>query len=303
MKLVGQNDANNIGIAITNVTGGASPFSRSQKRFSAFSRVAPILEFSLAAIVGFGAILLLYTLFAPLPTPQRLPIAVAPADDRRSVLSSPGKINPFREIATVDAAAPTELQPLAEDNLEETDLNLSLHGAWVDELGGTAIIRTPSGEQMSFRIGDDIWNGVTLDGVYLEQVTILRNGVRETLSLVNRDPANASATRGRSAETNAVPEPSSSSRPTSIDEIVSISASRGENGFQLVLNPGSNPNHFKDLGLRSGDVLVSFGGRRISANPALATSMLRELAPGATVDIVVSRDGVPVPLEIRVPGQ
>ncbi|QAY78542.1 type II secretion system protein N [Sphingosinicella sp. BN140058] len=72
-----------------------------------------------------------------------------------------------------------------------TSLNLSLHGVRQDQGSsrGSAIIATPDGVQHSFGVGEEVVHGVTLAAVGFDNITLLRNGVREQLFMDQSGPA------------------------------------------------------------------------------------------------------------------
>lgn len=250
---------------------------------------APVLELLLAAAIGFVVLLTVFALFAPLPTPERLPEAPS-----LNAVAAPveGVNNPFRIAETANAAPPEEGPDLA-----ETKLDLTLHGTWVDEGAGAAIIKTPDGEQARFSVGDEIWNGVRLDQVYRDQVVIISGGARESLRLVNRDfPA---ANRDRAAPKAASPEAGASLPGFPLgDAIRIVPQGGGVDGLELRLEPGPNSRRFAAMGLRPGDLLIAVDNRPLGPEIAQEAQRLRELAGRSAISIVVERDGVALPIEI-----
>lgn len=249
-----------------------------------FAQAAPAVEILLAAAIGLVAVLTAIALFTPLPTPDRLP-AAEPQNIAAS--AAPGHIdNPFRAVQNVGDAPAVERGP----DLAETSLNLVLHGAWVDEDGGSAIIKTPDGRQGRFAVGDEIWNGVRLDHVYRDQVVIISGGVRESLRLVNRDQIITAPAAPR--------QTASASTATSLGDAVRIVPRAAADGVKLTLEPGSDRRRFETMGLRAGDILVAVDNRRIGPEIASEIERLGGLTQRSAIAIVVERDGVPVPLEI-----
>lgn len=252
------------------------------------SRIAPAVEIGLAAAIGLVLLLIVMALFAPLPTPQRLPGA---RPEAAAAAPATGEIsNPFRPAGSSEAAAPIEEKP----DLAETKLDLTLHGTWVDENGGAAIIKTPDGRQDRFSVGDEIWSGVRLDRVYRDQVVIISGGARELLSLVNRDSAAPPSQRTvRQAPPNTAAAPA-----IALSDAVQIVPRAGPNGLRLTLEPGANTQRFAALGLRMGDILIAVDNRRIGPEIAFETQKLRELASRSSISVIVERDGVALPVEI-----
>lgn len=72
-----------------------------------------------------------------------------------------------------------------------TSLDLKLYGVREDRASGrgSAIIGTPTGQQRSFVIGEEIMPGVVLTGVAFDGVTISRAGATEQIYLDQSTPA------------------------------------------------------------------------------------------------------------------
>jgi general secretion pathway protein C len=223
----------------------------------------------------------------PVETPEPPPPPAATAQD-----ATAEPINPFRSTAL--AAAPAEAAtPVA----AETNLALQLHGTWVDEEGGSAIIQLPEGPQKAFRVGDDICCGAQLVEVYPDQVIISRAGARESLRLPNRldapTPAPPPAATPSGAQQGAAqPAPNF----TQIARIDPIDLPAGGVGYRLF--PGDNPQAFLAAGLQAGDVILAINDQPPPSDPAEIVQLLD--APGSTASLVVERDGEEVALEIRM---
>jgi len=247
------------------------------------ARAASMVELALAVMIGVVALLIALALFAPLPMADRLP---APQAAAQRAPRAGAFFNPF----DINEAGGAAVEPAPD--LAETSLNLALHGTWVDDSGGAAIIKTPDGEQARFSVGDEIWNGVRLDRVYRDQIVINSAGVRESLRLVNREASTASPRK-------APPAAAGSAGPVvSLGEVVQIAPKLGESGLAFVLEPGRNREQFAALGLRSGDKLVAVENRRIGPEIATEAERLRELASRSAISIVIERNGVALPVEI-----
>lgn len=92
-------------------------------------------------------------------------------------------------------ASPDRPASAASDEIApETALDLSLFGVrrGPDPQSGSAIIRTGNIEQRSFAVGATIVDGVTLEAVYPDRVTIRRRGIAESLYLREEARRNSS---------------------------------------------------------------------------------------------------------------
>ena len=264
-------------------------------------------EVLLALALGAAALSLVYALFAPLPVPETLP---ANAAGSAATARPPAQITetPFRT-AAIEASAP---EPEIGDDFEETRLDLKLHGVFAMEGVPTAIISTPDGQQGNFRLGEEIWNNVTLERVISPvQVVIMSSGVGETLTLINRDPREERARASSSQPQSQVSQSQAASSPApafntgmGFGDVVNISAIPGADGLRLVVKPGPNRKAFDASGLKAGDVIIAVNNRRLGADLAAEASRFASLAKAGRVELTVERDGVtaPVTLELRGSG-
>ena len=267
-----------------------------------------LVEIVLTIVIALLLARLVYELFSPLPVPETLPVVRSDVRDEAASVIANAEVNPFRLPSAALPQASGEGAVALTQDLEETTLNLVLHGVFVDGGKSTAIIRTQNGEQKTFAIGDEVSAGVFLDGAYLDQVTISRNGVRETLSLINRDVSASQAARRSAATQNAnvtsnaqvknTPATAGDTKATSLTDIVQLAPRFGPNGVEVVLNPGRRGDAFRGAGLRPGDVLISVEGKRIGTNAENTAMLLRELAGRPSVSVILERDGVQLPLKI-----
>ena len=251
------------------------------------NRLALLVEIGLVVVLGLAVGRILLTFTAPLPVaedpPPPRPAASAPADVG----------NPFRMVAVLEPEATAEIALEAAD----TTLDLALHGTWVESEGGTAIIRTPDGEQKMFSVGEAICCGATLERIYADRVTILRSGARETLRLADKEH---SAALGQAAPAAADSAPSERTAPD-LRQLVRIQPSRdlGE-GFQLQLYPAIDAALFERMGLRPGDVLVSINDRPAPTSITGLAELMETLEGATSARVIVTRSGVEATVDVSV---
>lgn len=254
------------------------------------------IELCLVLALGLVLARLVLSAVAPLSVPETLPGPAPGARDAGVEAMRSASINPFRQPENQAVAA--AIAPANDEVLEETSLDLVLHGVQVDGFGATAVIRTPDGEQRSYAINEEITDGVILDSAREDQVTIRRGGVRETLTMVNRDrkteapqpsPITAPAAAAPAAEQIEIGDWTS---------IVSVTPRPAPGGVELVLAPGAQPLRFEAAGLKAGDVLKSVNGRAIGQTPDSIAEQMQSLEGRDVVDLVVDRDGLQVPVKI-----
>lgn len=176
-----------------------------------------------------------------------------------------------------------------------TDLPLTLYGVRVNPVtgGGTAILSGADGEQMVYRIGDEVMDGVTLSAVAFDHVTISRGGSSELLYLDQSKPAPMVA-----------PVPAPGGAPDSSEPGVTaaslqqgIGLASGADG--VVLAPKGDGSGFRNAGLQDGDVLVSLNGKGV-AGPQDIANFAGQVRPGSTLSLTVRRKGRELPLKIKV---
>ncbi len=297
--------------------GAKSRKARSERR----PRGVSIAEMALAAATGLVAARLAFLVAAPLPTPDRMPESAAQPLSGDGAAAA-GPVNPFR-VAQGQPAPAAEPVVDAEEALEETALNLVLHGVRLDGDATTAIIQTADGGQEIFSLGDTVAPNVVLESARREQVTLRRNGVRESLTMINRNlreapefpPVRAAGPSGaESAETSdptatagggrAARRGGGTRRPATLDdwtELVRIDTRLQDGGsLRVVLNPGPRGAAFRAAGLRPGDVLLLINGRPLGDSPAAISRRLQSLAGAESADLVVERDGVRLPLTVSL---
>lgn len=252
-----------------------------------------IAEYGLVGGIGVVFGILFWLGLGPLPEPPAVAVASPPPAVQTAAL---GSANAFRSGSA--PPAPTAEELVNGPNLEETTLNLTLHGTWVDAAGGTAIIKTPDDKQGRFRRGETVWESVTLERVFRDQVVINRGGVLESLRLEGRDPGanpppqNASAADVAQGEVFAT-----------LGNFVSVAPeSNNVGGVNLVLEPGDDYATFLASGLRPGDILVAVDGERVGRDIGADIEYLQKVAGRNKITVNVDRGGVITPIEINLKG-
>lgn len=279
-----------------------------------FSAVPKIIEVVLIVLLGLVAARLFWLLFAPLPVADNPPPVVrATASSSQSIAKSPfGKI----------AAAPIEEEAQPLETVQETTLNLKLHGVMADDERSSAIIETDNNKQSVFFLDEEIADGVTLEAVYANQVTINRNGIIESLKLPKDfedrppvSPVQVSATQTPVNET-VLPEkvsnldgPSSDrvrnaqrpAPPKRLVDAVRFEPSRSSSGDPaMAIYSRGDKAFFEAQGLRDGDIVLLVDNKPVTN----VVEVLSRLRNKRSVNVVVERNAVPVELTIAIsPGR
>lgn len=255
-----------------------------------------ILEYALVSALGAVFGLLFWVGLGPLPDPPAVPAPPPPAAQPAVVAS----VNPFSNGAppvTLDASALVNGPDLA-----ETSLNLALHGTWIDATGGTAIIKTPDDKQGRYRQGETIWENVTLERVFRDQVVINRDGALESLRLIGRQPSQIAAE----------PAPGEAAATTGetfakLGSFISVAPETDNvGGVNLVLEPPAGDEYaytsFLASGLRPGDILVGIDGEPVGRDIGADIEYLQKVSGRNKVTVNVDRGGVVTPIEIDLKG-
>lgn len=256
-----------------------------------------IIEFAIVSAIGAVFGLLFWVGLGPLPEPPAAPAPPPPAVEPVVVTS----VNPFRNGAPPPAVDVTQL--VNGPDLAETSLDLTLHGTWIDATGGTAIIKTPDNKQGRYRQGEKVWESVTLERVFRDQVVINRDGVLESLRLIGRDPLNTSPATADNGEAAGAAEDVFAK----LGSFIAV-APEPDNvgGVNLVLEPPAGDDHahtsFLASGLRPGDILVGIDGEPIGRDIGADIEYLRKASGRNKVTVNVDRGGVVTPIEIDLRG-
>lgn len=245
--------------------------------------------------------------------------------------------NPAENLAAealAESAAEESSRDGIEDGARETRLALRLTGivASTNDGLGSAVIEAKNEEQI-YAVGDElpVSGDVTLAKVMPTQVVLNNGGTYELLKLFEDNPLSlmaASATPApdvsrtvnarREAATSQDPESDEDvtaaevarvaqdlrqqfyDDPQSLAQLVSVAAVRDNAGIRgYRVSPGRNPEQFRALGFRAGDVITAVNGLSLNdpANTVRLYQMMRE-ATDATFEI--ERDGASTSLSVSI---
>ena len=257
------------------------------------------VEFTFIVLLIVMLARIVYSFVAPVPTIESRSEATTETTPRETSqqISSPFPSND----------APANELVVAEtddfDDLAETSLDLTLKGVWPEgDGGGSAQIETTRGDEKSFAVGDEITNGVSLENVFYDRVTILRNGVREALLFENPPfvmPERQSRPQERTRATRG--GPASAAVISQVTDVVKFTPQLDNDGnVAVLLNPGRNRTAFAQLGLERGDMLIAVDGRTPPVKPLEVAGFIAELHNKPNISITVRRgdDEIAVPINL-----
>jgi type II secretion system protein C len=252
-------------------------------------KVVLVVEALLAALIGLVLAHIILP-WASLPSPSAEPPPRAVATDR-----SAESANPFK------ATAPSATQEQIET--AETNLALVLKGTWFEEDGASAIVEL-DGKQKIYHVGDAICCGAVLREIRADEVIIERAGAVESIRLPrlqNREAPNQSQDLGVAhAESGAAQLADLSLSRFSEIARVEPTGDAGHQEFRLF--PGADASAFSEAGLLPGDVLVALDDNPAPPNLSDLGVLLQQMQGKTELQVTVQRDGVDVPLTVRLIG-
>lgn len=195
--------------------------------------------------------------------------------------------NPFAPGATVVAELP---------DAPETKLNLVLKGVRASaDGGGVAMILMPNNRVNIFAPGENILDGVVLDRVYGDRVTLRKDGQVEALLMAS------GADRLAVLSTPGQPAPTAGGAQGSGSAITAASANafltnltvnpvhRGQEFVGYQVGARSDVDLLERSGLRSGDILLAVDGAPVSSTAP--GELVARLASSKTIRLRIDRDG------------
>ena len=217
----------------------------------------------------------------------------------------------FGATAMVDTAAvQAAVAPGIEREAVDTRLNLTLYGVMgsSDHKAARAII-SDDNNQALYAPGDPlpVGNNAKLAKV-LEERVILENGGRyESLWLYTDEPLPAPSRR---PSTRATPKPAvepeertarvSRSQADSLDSVIKFSIARkGGDVIGFRIRPGSNRELFKELGLKTNDIVTAVNGIELDSS-ARAMEVYETLRGATSANLGILRNNEPVSITVTV---
>jgi len=244
-------------------------------------------------------VLLLVSPVTPLGAWQPRQAIVVPIAERKAILT---RYNPFNgsNVVTAQRQGPVRV----------TALDLVLYGTRINADGaggadqGAAIVAGSDGVQRNYLVGEEVLPGVTLVGVAFDNITLERNGARESLfidqsdDITPVDPANISRPDAVPEDVDIIEGPTG---PPALVAGVSFAPRRdGDRVTGLTLAPRGDGEQFERLGFRLGDVVVEYDGQRVTSTNDIS-SLTAKARPGGRFSLLVERGANVVPIAIIVP--
>jgi len=205
--------------------------------------------------------------------------------------------------------APTAIAGPDVEDIEETDLSLTLKGtiAAARGNGSIAIIADNRNEEKVYGLRDTVAPGTTLHAVYPDRVVLNRGGTLEALKLPKEFPKNAPRARRNLTTNNRT---AGDANPRSIQNVVAQNVTKladvirptpyfvngQQQGYRVY--PGRNRRQFAALGLRPGDLIKDIDGASLT-DPQQAMEIFQSLGTAEQVSVTVERNGQPQTLVLN----
>jgi general secretion pathway protein C len=196
-------------------------------------------------------------------------------------------------------------------DVPETDLNLVLKGRTVGN-PGSAVLQTPDNQEKSYRVGEDVMNGVTLQAVRAKFIVLDVRGELQRLTFL-RD-----STTGLVAERT---EPTAVIAPATVKKIKVqnngvIGSASGVNASELLKTVKFNPYYdqgrlsgysvssskgeagLKQFGLKAGDVITQVNSTSLLSERLNLLQLAASLRDAKQIKMQIIRDGRPQTVNI-----
>ncbi len=286
-------------------------FAKSLKKTDPVSTAVKLLQAGLLLLTGWiltRAVLLLVnpeSAWTPLPQVS----SILTNESGEVVRDYDFSTDPFRLAKSEAIASAVFLDPGFD--VPETQLNLILKGRTVGN-PGSAVLQTPDNKESSYREGDEVMSGVTLQSVSSDFVVLDVRGERERLTFSREERTALGLSNQESAQSvndsmNVAVEVTG---PQLIPTVNALNASDLLNAVRLnpkfdkgqltgyVIQSTGDETLLKNYGLQSGDIVTALNGESLLQGPPDLRSLQQTLSRARQVRLDVIRDGRPQTVKI-----
>jgi general secretion pathway protein C len=243
--------------------------------------------------------------WSPLPDVATVSTASGQVDVRDYDFST----DPFRLAVSEVTETPVFLDPGFD--VPETQLNLELTGRTVGN-PGSAVLKTPDNKEGSFREGDEIMNGVTLQSVTSDFVVLDVRGELERLTFSKENQTSL----GLSVEQKVEPMADRVSVSSKTLQPQVVPAQNSFNATELLKTVRLNPNFnngqlvgyqiqprgdvaiLRNIGLEPGDMVTAVNGESLLQGRLDLQELTQTLRNARQVQLDIIRDGRPQTVKI-----
>ena len=265
----------------------------------------------LLAVLGYLLFRIVMTFTNPESAWQQPAMGTASAS-ATSVNSNPSfnfASDPFNR----SAAEATEIMVAIGEGAPETTLDLKLTGLITGE-NGNANLRTPDNKEASYRVGDEIISGVTLQAINKDYIVISVDGQIQRLTFIRSEDSalapktanvqtamQSAITRSVRSSAQPVPQPASSNSPAAVTAKKDASTLFQDISLRRVVRKGQvkgygiRPNRpgvdLSEYGFEEYDIVTRIGSTDITQGRPDFLALLAEAQSQGGVDLVVLRNG------------
>lgn len=182
-------------------------------------------------------------------------------------------------------ASPNRPAAITDEIAPETALDLTLFGVrrGPDPQSGSAVIRTGNIDQRSYAVGATIQDGVILEAVYPDRVTIRRRGIAESLYLREEARRNSSLPAASVSH-----DGSAAAEFWSAIQIVPVFRDGALAGYRLT--EASRADLLSRTGLQAGDLITAVNGIRFASGTDIGR-VINEVGSADRLRLEVERGG------------
>ncbi len=267
------------------------------------------VSLALVVVIAWYSAQIVWALVPPPAVPPMVMSMSAPGDAGQSASGPPAYAGIVDTHIFGESSDDTEAPVIQNtENVPETRLNLTLHGAIrsSDPAQAHAIISEKGKSSEVYFTGDPIPGGAKLHEVQMSQVIINRGGVLETLKLPEiarssapapRAPAQARRNFGpRTVRQNSdQSEPDSMARFTDIVRPQPYMPNGTLKGYRLY--PGRDRKTFAAMGLRPGDLVTDINGVPLN-DMSQGMTLFQSLGDATQLTVTIERNGNPQVLNL-----
>lgn len=212
----------------------------------------------------------------------------------------------FRSFNPFNRQLGGEVAPVEED-APETTLNLSIRSLFVSDDAEQSFVRihTPDNEVRRYREGEAVVSGVTIERIESDRVILLRNGVRETLLLNERNALGAVESAPSAASSPQQTAPGTHnvtadewSFETFYRDVTIRRVAQPDQSTVLQIQGTTNTEMLARVGLRVNDKLISVNGYDMSDESL--SDLYDVFRDESRFNFNVERNGQMVPVTIVV---
>ena len=180
----------------------------------------------------------------------------------------------------------------------ETTLGLTLYGItfYEESKNSSAILGFNSNQQRSYKVGDEISNGVLIDFIEKDRVIINRGGNQESVVFDNKSIIAFTDTKKVKTDTKRTRDPNPIKEETLLNELFSfVPYYKNGNLKGYEIFPGTNKKLFEENGFQSGDIVIAVNGISVNSPSIVSTINTKNKA---SIDLLRNEESLSIELEL-----